>query len=104
MNTLFEVHNYGGHSCVEDVPCLFQRKYSRSQYKEPHYNSISDDGDLRLVGDQFGIPRSRRLEIYLQGEWGTVCSRGFSETEAEVACKQLGYSSVLSFGRASGIG
>ncbi len=32
-----------------------------------------------------------RLEIFLQGEWGTVCSDGFGSVEANIACSQLGY-------------
>ena len=35
-----------------------------------------------------------RLEIYLQGEWGTVCDNRFRIFEAGVACRELGYSFV----------
>ena len=48
---------------------------------------------MRLV---YG-PRSTvvgRLEIYLRGEWGTVCNPGGRSLEKAVAivvCKQLGY-------------
>ena len=45
-----------------------------------------------------------RLEIYLQGEWGTVCERGFDSTEATVACRQLGYSTVLQYGSVGSLG
>ncbi len=38
----------------------------------------------------FGLG-SGRLEIYLNGGWGTVCRNGFGLTEARVACRQLGY-------------
>ena len=41
---------------------------------------------------------SGRLEIFLQGEWGTVCNDGFGPTEADVACRQLGFTSVEDFG------
>ncbi|KAK7503320.1 hypothetical protein BaRGS_00005585 [Batillaria attramentaria] len=32
-----------------------------------------------------------RVEVFLKGEWGTVCDDGFSDEEAEVACRMLGY-------------
>ncbi len=34
-----------------------------------------------------------RLEIFLKGEWGTVCSDGFGSVEANIACRKLGYTS-----------
>jgi len=45
-----------------------------------------------------------RLEIYLRGQWGTVCSDGFSRTNAEVVCGQLGYVGVNSFGTPTTLG
>ena len=50
-------------------------------------------GHLRLVdnssfiGGNFG-----RLEVFLNGQWGTVCDDGFGSADASVACLQLGYS------------
>jgi len=45
-------------------------------------------GDLRInSGSNGGI-----LEIQIgDGIWGTVCSSGFDQNAANVACKQLGY-------------
>lgn len=48
---------------------------------------------------QYGIVEGAgRLEIYYRQErpfplsaWGTVCSNGFNEHEADVACQQLGF-------------
>lgn len=40
------------------------------------------DGDNCLEG---------RIEVYDNGEWGTVCSIGFYSMEAMVTCKSLGF-------------
>ena len=58
---------------------------SVSEHREPE-----PDGKLRLVdGDG---PKSGRLEIFKNGLWGTVCSINFDKADADVACKQMGYS------------
>ena len=56
-------------------------------------------GSIRLNndGDQSRI-NSGRLEIYVNGVWGTVCDDGFGLTEANAACWQLGYDGALFYG------
>ncbi len=56
------------------------------------------EGDLRLVDSDPSRSGYGRLEIFLQGEWGTVCSDGFRSAEADVACSQLGYPAASRFG------
>ena len=35
--------------------------------------------------------------MFAGGRWGTVCDDGFGQTEADVACRQLGYIRASSF-------
>ena len=46
-------------------------------------------GDIRLTGGTYS--NEGLLEVYCNGEWGTVCDHSFSRTDAIVACRQLGY-------------
>ena len=46
--------------------------------------------DIRLVGGS--TPSSGRLEVRINGLWGTVCDftgLTFTKTEADLACRQL---------------
>lgn len=52
-------------------------------------------GTLRLFGgtgaSSGNANSGGRLEIFSEGDWGTVCGATFGSMEADVACQQLGY-------------
>ena len=50
-------------------------------------------GALRLTG---GNSSMGRLEINIDGSWGSVCLRSFSMLDGHVACRQLGFKGVFS--------
>ena len=51
-------------------------------------------GNLRIaarVDDTTALSSEGRLEVCVNGVWGTICDTRFSRLDAQVACNQLGY-------------
>ena len=47
------------------------------------------DGDLKLVGAN--SENEGRLEVCFDQRWGTINGDGWTHTDTQVACRQLGY-------------
>ena len=53
------------------------------------------DGQIRLQGAQY--TNQGLVEVYCNGQWGTICDNGFGQTDANTVCKQLGYTGAADY-------
>ena len=72
-------------------PCnsFFLHRYYYRIWDNPY------SGQIRLHGTSYTY--YGRLEVYCNGQWGTVCDDTFDSTDARVVCRQLGYSNYSSY-------
>ena len=59
------------------------------------WNSNSYSGMIRLQGGSYS--NQGRVEVYCNGQWGTICDDGFGSTDANTICKQLGYTGYFKY-------
>ncbi|XP_068441854.1 HHIP-like protein 1 isoform X2 [Clinocottus analis] len=60
-------------------------------------------GSVRLVSVD-GLSDRGRVEIFLRGEWGTVCDDLFTSKAGTVVCRQLGFTTVLAVMKRAALG
>ena len=59
---------------------------------EPDNADNCTNGDVRLVGGQSQY--EGHVEICFNGAWGSVCTNGWDQPDAAVACRQVGHTSI----------
>lgn len=63
--------------------------------------------EIRLVDGSSNS--SGRVEVFISGEWGTVCDDSWGLSDAKVVCRQLGHETAITgagnaiFGQGSGL-
>lgn len=79
-------------TCCPFLLLLTVEKLGEQNEYEVRYCCTAVSGDLRLARGFFSDSSyiSGRLEILLNGHWSTVCS-DFDYADADVACRQLGF-------------
>ena len=59
------------------------------------WDSNPYNGMIRLQGGNFS--NQGRVEVYCNGQWGTICDNGFGSADANTICRQLGYTGYIFF-------
>ena len=65
-------------------------------------NETVVEGTVRLVSNSG--PHKGRVELFLLGQWGTVCGNGWDLADAMVVCHQLGYLRAVGAPRSAAFG
>ena len=92
-------HGDNDHSKDVGVKCKKGKFYTFHLLKKDHdvvkkqFNCIlkafCDDGDLRLVGGE--SESAGLLEVCFSQRWGTINGDGWTSSDTQVACRQLGF-------------
>lgn len=72
-----------------------RRRSQRRRNKPTRAPQQPRNGAVRLINGNVAGKDRGRVEIYINGEWGTVCDDLWTSKAAAVVCRQLGYAFVI---------
>ncbi|XP_077467791.1 HHIP-like protein 1 isoform X1 [Stigmatopora argus] len=72
------------------------------------FKSVRGDGRMRVGSVRLisadGLSDRGRVEIFIRGEWGTVCDDLFTTKAGTVVCRQLGFTMAMAIIKRAGLG
>lgn len=84
-------------------PPGYNPESDQEQYSGPQLGPDTPRIQLRLAGDK-RKHNEGRVEVFYNGEWGTVCDDDFTLHAAQVVCRELGYLEAVSWSPSSKYG
>ena len=92
---MLQPQSLGGlHRCQGEKADVISLYFLFESYNLQMYLDFLIDGDVRLAGGTSSLGYKGRVEVEIQGTWGTACFNSWNLNDAHVICKQLGESLI----------
>ncbi|CAC5384294.1 DMBT1 [Mytilus coruscus] len=73
----------------DDIASCSFPGWGKGSCQSSKYVNVGCGIGVRLEGGT--VPNEGRVEVYHQGQWGTMCDDGFTVNDARVICRMLGF-------------